>query len=315
MNKKLFISYSHRDNRYREQLATHLTSLRRQGVIADWHDRKIMPGEEWRHVIDQNLDDADFVLLLVTPDFLASDYCYGIEMQRALEKHREGRAFVIPVIVRPADWQHSPLADLHALPEDGKPVIEWASRDRAWLNVTEGIRRLADQERPIRQQITLYDSRDGGFRWSDFETERWEGAEGELSIVSSEAERRDSLVIVRHNTQGTFVTWLSKYGYMDGAPAIPVGDAAGVQRQFRLQCRVRAHQAEHTLLFTFKMDGAPMGHHLGQKRHRITPGAWIEIDDKFEFSFAAKCRVRLEDRSVSAVPSRLEIRNLVVTEC
>jgi len=299
--------------------------LRRQGVIADWYDRKIMPGEEWRHVIDQNLDDANCVLLLVTPDFLASDYCYGIEMQRALEKHREGLAFVIPVIVRPADWQHSPLADLHALPEDGKPVIEWASRDRAWLNVTEGIRRLltpstestprrADEASPVRQPITLYDSRDGGFRLSDFETERWEHAEGELSVVSSEGERHDCLLIGRDNMQGTFVTWLSKYGYLDGAPAITVGDAAGLKRKFRLRCRVRAHEAEHTLLFTFKMDGAPMGHHLGQKRHRITPGAWTDIDDDFEFSFAAKCRMRLEDRSVSAVPSRLEIRNLVVTE-
>ena len=137
---KLFISYSHRDDRYREQLETHLSSLRRQGVIADWHDRKIMPGEEWRDAIDQNLDAADCVLLLVTPDFLASDYCYSIEMQRALAKHKEGRVLVIPVIVRPADWQHPPLNDLEALPKDAKPVVEWPRRDRAWLNVAEGIR-------------------------------------------------------------------------------------------------------------------------------------------------------------------------------
>jgi TIR domain len=138
---RLFISYSHRDDRYREQLITHLAGMRRQGVIADWHDRKIVPGKEWRDAIDQNLDAADCVLLLVSPDFLASDYCYSIEMQRTLEKHREGRVLVIPVIVRPADWQHTPLGDLEALPKDAKPVVEWARRDRAWLSVAEGIRR------------------------------------------------------------------------------------------------------------------------------------------------------------------------------
>jgi hypothetical protein len=138
---KLFISYSHRDDRYREQLVTHLAGLRRQGVIADWHDQKIVPGTEWRDAIGQNLDAADCVLLLVSSDFLASDFCYSIEMQRALEKHREGRVLVIPVILRAADWQHPPLDGLEALPKNAKPVVEWALRDRAWLSVTEGIRR------------------------------------------------------------------------------------------------------------------------------------------------------------------------------
>ncbi len=137
----LFISYSHRDERYREQLVKHLSSLIWQGAITDWYDRKIAPGKEWRDEIDQNLDTADCVLLLVSPDFLASEYCYGIEMQRALKKHREGRVLVIPVIVRSADWRHTPLEGLEALPKDAKPIVEWAHRDRAWLNVTEGIRR------------------------------------------------------------------------------------------------------------------------------------------------------------------------------
>jgi hypothetical protein len=137
---KVFVSYSHKDERYLTQLTTHLAILRNEGTIADWNDRKIMPGDEWRQEIDDNLDAADCVLLLVTPDFLASDYCYSIELQRALEKHREGLVLVIPVIVRPADWRHTPLRELQALPKDAKPVIEWASRDRAWLNVAEGVR-------------------------------------------------------------------------------------------------------------------------------------------------------------------------------
>jgi len=100
----------------------------------------ITAGDEWRQVIDSSLDTADCVLLLITPDFLASDYCYSIEMERALKKHQEGRFLVIPVIVRPADWQHTRLGDLQVLPKNGKPVVEWASRDRAWLNVAEGLR-------------------------------------------------------------------------------------------------------------------------------------------------------------------------------
>jgi TIR domain len=95
----------------------------------------------WHDVIDQNLDASDCVLLLVSPDFLASDYCYSIEMQRTLKKHRERGVLAIPVIVRPADWRHTPLGDLEALPRDAKPVVEWTHRDRAWLDVIEGIRR------------------------------------------------------------------------------------------------------------------------------------------------------------------------------
>jgi hypothetical protein len=138
---KLLISYSHRDERYMKQLTTHLAGLRREGLVADWYDLMITAGDEWRQVIDDSLEAADCVLLLISPDFLASDYCYSIEMDKALEKHQEGRSLVIPVIVRPADWRRTRLGNLQALPKDGKPVVEWGSRDRAWLNVTEGLRR------------------------------------------------------------------------------------------------------------------------------------------------------------------------------
>jgi hypothetical protein len=144
---KLFISYSHRDERHRKLLEIHLASLLREGVIVIWHDLKITPGEHWQLAIGNWLNSADCVLLLVTPDFLASDYCYSIEMQQALEKHREGRILVIPVIVRPADWEHTPLRELQALPAGAKPVVEWKNRDRAWLNVAVGLRRALVQVR------------------------------------------------------------------------------------------------------------------------------------------------------------------------
>jgi hypothetical protein len=137
----LFISYSHEDQRYMNQLTTHLIILRSQEVIADWNDQKLIPGDDWRQNIDDRIDAADCMLLLVSPDFLASEFCYSVEMKRALEKRRDGHALVIPVIVRPADWRHSPLAGLQALPKDAKPIKEWASRDRAWLDVANGLRR------------------------------------------------------------------------------------------------------------------------------------------------------------------------------
>ena len=137
---RLFISYSHRDERYLKRLETHLANLRREGVITEWHDQMITSGEEWRSRIRDSLESADCVLLLVTPDFIASDYCYSVEMTRALERHREGRIRIFPVIVRPTDWRHTPLRELQVLPKDGKPIVEWASRDRAWLDVTDRLR-------------------------------------------------------------------------------------------------------------------------------------------------------------------------------
>ena len=167
---------------------------------------------------------------------------------------------------------------------------------------------------PVRRSVTLYDSGSGGFSLSDFEIDRWEAAAGELSLDSSEEARHDTLAIVRNNRGGKFVAWLNKYGYLNSPTVIPVGDPAGLERRFSVRCQVRAREAEHTLLVTFKMAGAPMGQYLGQRRHRITSDIWTDIDDHFEQSFSASCRLRLEDRSVSAAPSRLEIRNLVVTE-
>jgi hypothetical protein len=178
----------------------------------------------------------------------------------------------------------------------------------------ESMARLAYQTPPSRQSVTLYDSRSGGFSLFDFETGLWQHAAGELRLASSEETSDDILVIVRPNKEGKFVAWLNKYGYIDGPTMIPVGDAAGVKRRFRVRCQVRASGAEHTLLFTLKMTGAPMGEYLDQRRHRITPGVWTDMDDHFDASFSANCRLRLEDRSVSAAPSRLEIRNFVVTE-
>jgi hypothetical protein len=144
---QLFISYSHKDEALREQLGTHLTLLRRQGVIQDWHDRRIGAGQEWAGAIDGHLNGADVILLLVSADFLASDYCYDLEMKRALERHDARDACVIPVILRPVDWQGAPFAKLQALPKDGKPVTSWPNADEAFTDVARGIRRALEDLR------------------------------------------------------------------------------------------------------------------------------------------------------------------------
>ena len=140
----VFYSYAHEDEKLRDELAKHLSLLKREGIIKEWHDRCIMPGDEWKHQIDHYLETVELILLLISPDFINSDYCYDIEMQRAMERHKEGTARVIPIILRPVDWTGAPFASLQALPTGGKPVTEWTSQDRAFLDVAQGIRRAVE---------------------------------------------------------------------------------------------------------------------------------------------------------------------------
>ena len=117
---QLFFSYSHKDEDLRDQLETHLAVLKRQGFIDAWHDRRITAGENVGQAISASLEAPDVILLLVSADFLASDYCYELEMTRAMARHDEGAAAVIPVILRPCDWHDTPLGKLLAAPRDGK---------------------------------------------------------------------------------------------------------------------------------------------------------------------------------------------------
>src|SRR5215211_4186681 len=114
--------------------------LKRQGFIETWHDRRITAGEPLDRAISANLETADIVLLLVSPDFLASDYCYEREMLRAIERHEVGECAVIPVILRPSDWRNAPFGGLLAAPKDGMPITQWPDIDAAFLNVTQAIK-------------------------------------------------------------------------------------------------------------------------------------------------------------------------------
>jgi hypothetical protein len=136
----IFYSYAHEDEELQRRLEVHLTSLKRQKLIDTWHSRDVLAGQFPREEIDAHLNSADIILLLISPDFLASDYCYGIEMKRALERHAAGDTMVIPIILRPTDWTGSPFAHLQALPRDGKPVTSWLNEDEAFADVAMGIR-------------------------------------------------------------------------------------------------------------------------------------------------------------------------------
>jgi hypothetical protein len=136
----LFLSYSHRDEELRTQLETHLAALRRQGFITIWHDRRITAGEDFAGAIDTHLEASDVVLLLVSPDFIASDYCYEKEMSAALARHSEQKCVVIPVILRPCDWHDMPFGKLLATPTDGRPITLWPNRDEAFLDVVKAIK-------------------------------------------------------------------------------------------------------------------------------------------------------------------------------
>lgn len=137
---KLFYSYSHKDESLRDQLETQLAILARKGLIEEWHDRKILAGRDWELEIDNNLNEADVVLLLISPDFIASDYCYGKELSKAIERHETNQSIVIPIIVRPVEWGDASFAKLQALPKDAIAVTSWGNVDEAWLDVSQGIR-------------------------------------------------------------------------------------------------------------------------------------------------------------------------------
>ena len=141
----VFFSYSHKDEALRNELEKHLSVLKRQGLISAWHDRKIGAGAEWEKSIDANLKAAHIILLLVSADFLASDYCWDMEMQEALRQHEAGEACVMPIILKPVRWQGSPFGKLQALPKDAKPVSRWSDPNEAFVEIADAIATVAER--------------------------------------------------------------------------------------------------------------------------------------------------------------------------
>ena len=121
-----------------------MANLLSQGVVKVWHDRLIRPGADWARDIDRNLDEANIVMLLVSADFMASRYCMGIELARALERQASEAVRVVPVLVRECDLAGAPFGPLQWLPTGAKPVKRWTDRDSAWTDVVKGLRKVVD---------------------------------------------------------------------------------------------------------------------------------------------------------------------------
>lgn len=148
MPVRVFFSYCQKDEALFQELAVHLDVLQSNGTIAAWHSRKVAPGEERRATIDRELEAADLVLLLVSADFLASEYRDGAEVRRALERQEVDAAQVVPVVLRPCLWEEAKFGKLEPLPRGGRPITRWEDRDEAWLDVARGVRDLARRHRP-----------------------------------------------------------------------------------------------------------------------------------------------------------------------
>ena len=133
--------------------------MKKQGFISSWHDHKIIAGTEWVGEIDAHLNTAQIILLLISADFLASTYCYDIEVKRAMERHNAGEARVIPIILRHCDWHHAPFGKLQALPTDGKPVESrnWHDKDEAFYDITQGIRKAVEDLQSLKTAVQVLD--------------------------------------------------------------------------------------------------------------------------------------------------------------
>ena len=123
-------------------LRTHLSLLRRQGVLNDWTDREIRAGEDWKQSITTALEEADIIVLLVSADMIASDFCWSVEMKRAMQRHATGVATVVPIFLRSCDTTGAPFMTVQGLPKDAVPITTWTNQDQAWTDVAKGLRRL-----------------------------------------------------------------------------------------------------------------------------------------------------------------------------
>jgi hypothetical protein len=139
---EVFYSYAQKDEGLRKELEKHLGSLKRLNLIRDWSNQNIPVGANRRQAVDVHLNTAHVILLLISADFIASDYCYSVEMQRALERHKQGKARVIPVLLREVYLGDTPIAALRVLPADGVPVTKWPDLDAAFTDVAKGIREV-----------------------------------------------------------------------------------------------------------------------------------------------------------------------------
>jgi hypothetical protein len=194
---KLFISYSHADEAYRAKIQTVIKSLRLPNLTV-WDDREFEAGDEYARIILEWLRAADLILLLISHDFMASDYCYNIELPIALERHTEGTAKVLPIIVRACNWQKHSFGKLYAIPSDGKtdgkPIADFPNPDHAYQQVGESIQKAIAQSRA---QTNFSESALNPFIYGNpVPPEKFYGRRRERLEVKSRISTRQSINIV-----------------------------------------------------------------------------------------------------------------------
>lgn len=150
---KAFISYSHKDSHLLERLHAHLATLTRDGLLHSWTDEEIPAGAHLNSAISRELNNSQLFIALLSPDYLASNYCYEKEFQTALQMHKTGDLLVVPIVVEPCDWLNTPFKEFKALPQDGKAISIWENTNTAFLNITQSLRKLIEGTAP-EQQMT-----------------------------------------------------------------------------------------------------------------------------------------------------------------
>ena len=151
---KLFYNYSHKDEKFKEELEKSLSNLKRDKIIDDWGDRKINAGDSIPEEIKKHIESFHIILLLFSPDFIASSWCY-YEIKKAFELKKQKDITVIPIILKPCDWRntHPYIKDTLALPTDAKAITKWENQDEAWLSITDGIRKVLQSEKFINKLL------------------------------------------------------------------------------------------------------------------------------------------------------------------
>jgi hypothetical protein len=140
----IFVSYAHEDEELKKELDKYLKVLKRSSKVRIWNDRQLIAGQEWDEAIMSELGKAHIILLLISVDFNASDFIWDKELDAAMKRHEAGTAHVVPIILRKCEWSHLPYAKLQALPRNGRPVLDYPSRDDAFTEIAEGIEKLVD---------------------------------------------------------------------------------------------------------------------------------------------------------------------------
>jgi tetratricopeptide (TPR) repeat protein len=247
---EIFYSYAHEDEKLRDKLEKHLSQLKRQGVISDWHDRDITAGSEWKNEIDKYLESAQIILLLISPDFLASDYCHDVEMTRAMERHHNQEAQVIPIILRPVDWERAPFSKLQCLPRNAEPVTLWKNEDAAFRDVAKGIRKVTEEIRIPPPHLPLSKGEEG---WGS-ESKGEEGRERkrQLPVLRFQRYWRWVLMIVTGllilSVVGGFIYYDKfKQHFSDGRYFLNIGRYAEAKQAFQQALDLLAISSEAQL--------------------------------------------------------------------